>query len=179
MKALLVIDMQHEMQLRLDRNQPHINGDAPAKIAALTKHFRDADHSVIHVRHSDADPASPFHPDAATWQPMTCAEARAEEVVVYKTTSSPFASTTLERQLRDRRIDHLYVVGAVAGFCITSTVRAASDLGFAVSVVRDAVLGFDLPSASLSADEIFRVSLGLLAADFATLMTSEAVMASL
>ncbi len=48
--------------------------------------------------------------------------------------------------MRERGITHLVVVGAVAGFCVNSTVRAASDLGFAVTVVTDAVIGFDLPS---------------------------------
>ncbi len=41
-----------------------------------------------------------------------------------------------------------------------------------MSVVRDAVLGFDLPSANLAATTIFDVTMGLLEADFATLIDS-------
>lgn len=44
---------------------------------------------------------------------------------------------------------------------------------------RDACLGFDLPGMGLSAEEIARVSFGLLGADFATLTTTPEVIASL
>lgn len=74
---------------------------------------------------------------------------------------------------------HLYVVGAVAGFCVNSTVRSASDLGYRISVIGDAVIGFDLPSAGLDAQTIFDVTMGLLAADFAEVTDSAAVLANL
>ena len=106
---------------------------------------------------------------------MACARDLPGESVFVKSSSSAFASTGLETHLRERGITHLVVVGAVAGFCVNSTVRAASDLGFAVTVVTDAVIGFDLPSAGLDAQVIFDVTMGLLAADFATLCDSESV----
>lgn len=98
---------------------------------------------------------------------MPCAQGTAGEIVVVKKSSSAFATTNLENHLRVADVSHLYVVGAVAGFCVNSTVRSASDLGFKVSVVRDAVIGFDLPSANLDAQTIFDVTMGLLEADFA------------
>ena len=57
---------------------------------------------------------------------MACARERPGETVLVKTTSSAFPSTSLETHLRERGIARLFVVGAVAGFCVNSTVRSAS-----------------------------------------------------
>ncbi|WP_201780565.1 isochorismatase family protein [Sphingomonas sp. Leaf257] len=134
---------------------------------------------MIHIRHAAADPASPLHPDAPGYPPMACAVERPGEAVFVKRSSSAFATSELEAHLRSQGIMHIHVVGAVAGFCVNSTVRAAADLGFGVTVVRDGVIGFDLPSAGLEAGVIFDVTMGLLAADFAEVVGSEAVLARL
>lgn len=175
--ALLIIDMQVDMQLRIDAGYDHIHGDAGAVIERLAEQARRAGVPVIHVRHSEADPDSPFHPSAPGFPPLPCDREQAGEAVFIKTSSSAFATTGLEAHLRHKGIERLIVTGAVAGFCVTSTVRAASDLGFQVTVVREAVLGFGLPHAGLSARQIFDVSLGLLAADFAQVVDAEAALA--
>lgn len=53
-----------------------------------------------------------------------------------------------------------------------------ADLGFRMTVVRDAVLGFDLPSARLSARAVSDVTLALLAADFAEIVDAASVLSS-
>jgi nicotinamidase-related amidase len=173
--ALIIIDMQMLMQERIDSGRDHVNPDAPGHIADLAAAFRSAGKSVVHVRHRDDDVASPLHPNAPGFQPMPCAHGLEDEPVFLKTSSSAFATTALEAYLRKEGITHLVVTGAVAGFCVNSTVRAGSDLGFKMTVVRDAVLGFDLPSANLSAREIFDVTFGLLEADFAEIVESRTV----
>lgn len=170
--ALVIIDMQMMMQDRIAAGREHVNPGAPGKIAALASAFRREGRPVIHIRHRDDAPSSPLHPDAPGYQPMPCAQALDNEPVFVKTTSSGFASTDLESYLRQEGITDLVVTGAVAGFCVNSTVRSGADLGFAMSVVRDAVLGFDLPSANLSAQVIFDVTMALLDADFATVVES-------
>lgn len=167
MKALIIIDMQMEMQRRIESGADHVNSAAPLRIAALSDAFRRRGWPVVHVRHRDADPASPFHTDAAGHAPMPCDAAREGEPVFLKTTSSGFASTDLAPYLRGNGISDLVVTGAVAGFCVNSTVRAGADLGFRMTVARDAVLGFGLRSAGLSARTIFDVTMAHLEADFA------------
>ena len=81
----------------------------------------------------------------------------------------------LADHLRAEQLSRLFVTGAVAGFCVNSTVRSGADLGFRMHVVRDAVLGFDLPSKGLDATTIFDVTMGLLEADFADVVESEAL----
>ncbi|PYE90157.1 isochorismatase family protein [Phyllobacterium leguminum] len=177
MKALLIIDMQMEMQRRIEGGRDHVNPDAPAKIAELSDAFRQKGLPVIHIRHRDEDPASPFHFDAAGYSPMRCAEALDDEPVFFKRTSSGFASTDLAAHLHDKGIVDLVVTGAVAGFCVNSTVRAGADLGFNMMAVRDAVIGFDLPSAGLSARTIFDVTMAHLEAGFAKVVNASPVLA--
>lgn len=175
-KALVIIDMQMEMQFRIDGGRDCVNPDAPARIAALSDAFRKNGRPVIHIRHSADDPSSPFHADAAGYPAMPCAEAIAGEPVFLKRTSSGFASTDLEVYLRGKGITDLLVTGGVAGYCVNSTVRAGSDLGFNMTVVRDAVIAFDLPDAGLSARTIFDVTMAHLESDFAAIVDSAAVL---
>ena len=167
MKALIIIDMQMEIQHRINAGRDCVNPDAPERIAAIIAAFRKNAMPVLHVRHRDAAPDSPFHFDAAGYPAMPFCNARGDEPVFVKHTSSAFASTRLETQLRAAGISDLIVTGAVAGFCVASTVRAGADLGFRMTVASDAVIGFDLPAAGLSARAIFDASMALLAADFA------------
>jgi len=175
--ALVIIDMQMVMQQRIDDGREHVNPGAADAIAALVAAFRAAGDAVIHVRHREDDPASPLHPDASGYPAMPCAREIAGEPVFVKTSSSAFATTGLADHLRARGITRVFVAGAVAGFCVNSTVRAGSDLGFDMTVVRDAVIGFDLPAAHLDARTIFDVTMVLLEADFATLADSRSVIA--
>jgi nicotinamidase-related amidase len=178
-RTLVIIDMQMVMQDRIDGGRPHVNPDAPDRVAALIAAVRAGGGRVIHVRHADNDPASPLHPGAAGHAAMPCARERDGEAVFVKRSSSAFATTDLAAHLHAAGIAHIHVAGAVAGFCVNSTVRAAADLGFGVSVIADAVLGFDLPDAKLDARTIFDVTMALLAADFATLTDTATVIGAL
>lgn len=168
MKALLIIDMQMEMQHRIEAGRDCVNPDAPSRIAALIAAFRRNELPIIHIRHRATESGWPFHPDAPGFQPMECAVSVEGEAVFFKQTSSAFASTELADYLQQHGITDLFVTGAVAGFCVNSTVRAGSDLGFNMTIVRDAVIGFDLPG--LSARTIFDVTLAHLESDFATVV---------
>lgn len=178
MAALVIIDMQQDMQDRIDAGLDHVNPEAPARIAALAALFRRKGLPVLHVRHAERDPASPFHPAAPGYRAMDGTDALANEPVFIKTTSSAFASTDLADYLRDNGIRNLVVTGAVAGFCVNSTVRAGADLGFNMIVVRDAVLGFDMPDAGLSARTIFDMTMAHLEADFARVVETAALLST-
>ena len=175
--ALMIIDMQMDMQERINGGRDHVNPEAADNIAALAAAYREAGKPIIHVRHREDDAESPFHPDAPGYQPMACARELSNEPVFVKTSSSGFATTDLAGYLRKADISRLVVTGAVAGFCVNSTVRAGSDLGFEMTVVRDAVLGFDLPWANLSARTVFDVTIGLLEADFAEVVDTATAIA--
>ena len=61
--------------------------------------------------------------------------------------SSGFANTDLDLQLKKHGIHRLIVIGLLANTCVEATVRYAAELGYEVTVVKDAI-------ASLSDDEM-------------------------
>jgi len=79
-----------------------------------------------------------------------------------------FANTDLDLQLKNHGIHQLIVIGLIAHTCIEATVRFAAELGYEVTVVKDATadysnemmhaaLDINLPnyaSAIVNADEI-------------------------
>jgi ureidoacrylate peracid hydrolase len=61
--------------------------------------------------------------------------------------SSGFANTDLDLQLKKHGVHQLIVIGLIAHTCIEATVRYAAELGYEVTVVKDA-------TADYSADEM-------------------------
>lgn len=101
-----------------------------------------------------------FHPDF---------EPRPGDVVAQEHwLSSGFANTDLDLQLKKHGVRKVIVIGMRANTCIESTVRYAAELGYEVTLVRDAIgsfnqaemdasLQFNMPayaSAVVSADEM-------------------------
>lgn len=60
------------------------------------------------------------------------------EIVFTKTTASGFASTTLNRTLSDLGVTKLAICGVSTNYCVESTLRDGSDLGYEVALVEDA-----------------------------------------
>src|SRR5262249_7243095 len=56
--------------------------------------------------------------------------------------SSGFANTDLDLQLKKHGIHKLIVIGLIAHTCIEATVRYAAELGYEVTVVKDATADY-------------------------------------
>jgi ureidoacrylate peracid hydrolase len=56
--------------------------------------------------------------------------------------SSGFANTDLDLQLKRHGIQQLIVIGLIAHTCVEATVRFAAELGYAVTVVKDATTSY-------------------------------------
>lgn len=67
--------------------------------------------------------------------------------------SSGFANTDLDLQLKKHGIHQLIVIGLIAHTCIEATVRYAAELGYEVTVVRDATADYS--------DEMMRAALAI------------------
>ncbi|RYI34302.1 MAG: isochorismatase family protein [Acetobacteraceae bacterium] len=179
-RAVLIIDMQEGVADRIRAGRPTATPDAPDRMAALLAQARAQGLPMIHVHHDDPHPDSPFRRGEPGAAPMPCAAPQSGETVLWKHGSSAFHGTGLDTHLKAQGITELVVAGAVAAFCVTSTVRQASDLGYKVLLPQDALLGFDLPAhdgGMIDAGTVFRVTLSLLGADFATLTTVDALAA--
>lgn len=68
---------------------------------------------------------------------------QAKDIVVKEHwSSSGFANTDLDFLLKQRNISHVILIGLIANTCIESTGRFASELGYHVTLVRDATAAF-------------------------------------
>jgi len=68
---------------------------------------------------------------------------QADDIVVQEHwAQSGFANTDLDFQLKQHGISHVIVVGLLANTCIESTGRFAMELGYHVTLVRDATAAF-------------------------------------
>lgn len=75
-----------------------------------------------------------FHPDF---------EPRPEDIVAQEHwLSSGFANTDLDLQLKKRGIRKVIVIGMRANTCIDSTIRFAAELGYEVTLIKDAIGSF-------------------------------------
>jgi nicotinamidase-related amidase len=65
-------------------------------------------------------------------------EPRQGELVINKTSSSPFTTTGIDLSLRQLEIDTVVCTGVVTDACVATTARDASDHGYKVVMVDDA-----------------------------------------
>lgn len=97
------------------------------------------------------------------------------EHVVDKHVTDAFAGSGLERYLRLRSVADLVFVGVATNYSVEATVRSASCLGFAATVLSDACFTFekaDLSGALCSADQIHWASLSNLSGEYASVRTT-------
>jgi len=129
--VLLIIDAQREYldgRLRLDGIEPSL-----AAGGALLARARAAGTPVVHVLHRGGGPL--FNPEGIYFQPVAPLIPQAGEVVIEKGMANSFAGTGLQAELEKTGRRKLIVIGYMTHNCISSTVRAALDLGYQATVV--------------------------------------------
>ncbi|WP_308461182.1 isochorismatase family cysteine hydrolase [Streptomyces sp. Ru62] len=91
---------------------------------------------AVRTKHTFADGTwgGEFHPDL---QP-----ADTDVVIKEHWAQSGFANTDLDFQLKQHGITHVVLIGLLANTCIESTGRFAMELGYHVTLVRDATAAF-------------------------------------
>ena len=177
-KALIVIDIQNDyfiggaMQL--------IGSEAAAKNASrVLRNFREAGLPVIHVQHIALSPNATFflpgtqgaeiHPDVA---PID------GEVVVTKHFPNSFRETSLAETLAALNTNELTVVGMMTHMCVDTTVRAANDAGFKVTLVGDACATLDLEfeGRTVAAADVQAAYLAAIDGSFANVISTTALL---
>ncbi|MFE7846567.1 cysteine hydrolase family protein [Microbacterium sp. NPDC057407] len=119
--------------------------DAADRAAELLAQWRASGLPVIHVRHESREPgASMLVPGTPGGEIDPRVAPRDGETVVTKTFPNSFRATPLEDVLREAEASALVIVGMMSSMCVDATVRAASDLGFDVTVAADACAAPDL-----------------------------------
>jgi nicotinamidase-related amidase len=177
--ALLLVDVQQGLDD--PRWGARNNPNAEQRIADLLAAWRATGRPVIHVQHLSLRPHSPLREDSPGHAFKVEALPMGDEPVFRKHVNSAFIGTELETHLRANGIEALVVVGITTDHCVSSTARMAGNLGFAVTVVEDATATFERDGpdgAHYSADLIHRVTLASLHGEFATVRSSQDILAA-
>lgn len=128
------------------------------KIVDLCQRFVDEKKVVIfpvdlHVKDD------PYHPETQLFPPHNIEGTRGRELYgslndfykehtehIYwmdKRRYSSFSGTNLDQYLRERDVTHLHIVGVCTDICVLHTAVDAYNLGYAITIHKDAVASFD------------------------------------
>ena len=174
--ALVLIDCQREY---VDGALPP-NGVGPALAEAgkLLAAARAAGAPVVHVVHRGRPGGGAFDPEGPYFAEADEVAAVAGESCIEKALPNAFAGTDLHQTLEGLERKQLVFAGFQTHMCISSTVRAALDLGYASTVVGTACATRDLPDGGggvVSAAELHRAELVALSDRFALVVENSSV----
>ncbi|MFH1806947.1 MAG: cysteine hydrolase family protein [Pseudomonadota bacterium] len=176
--ALIVIDAQEEYRtggLPLSGLEAALE-----KVALLQAHWRKQGGTLIHIRHHSPE-GSLFDPTSPMADIMPEAAPIGDEPVLTKQVPNAFGGTDLKARLDQLGLHHVVLAGFMTHICVSTTARAASEMGLAVTVVGDAVTTRDLPATdggpALAAADLHRAELAMLADGFAKVTDTATILA--
>jgi nicotinamidase-related amidase len=137
--ALLIIDVQVGL---VELIPAEIRASVLPKIESLLSRARASGTPVIYIQH-DGSKGHPLEAYAKGWEIHPSIKPVGSESVVRKRESDSFFETTLEEELKRRGIEHLVIAGGMTEYCVDTTCRRATSLGYDVTLARDAHLTRD------------------------------------
>jgi nicotinamidase-related amidase len=180
--ALVLVDVQKAfLEWEADglrRNNPQ----AVDNIARLLAAFRRAGLPVFHIRHASREAGSALAADKPGYEPIDAARERDGEPVIVKHVNSGFIGTDLEDRLRAAGIETVVICGITTNHCVETTTRMAGNLGFDARLVADACYTFDrtgFDGRTERAEDIHAMTLSNLNGEFATIETTDSLLAAL
>jgi nicotinamidase-related amidase len=178
--ALIVIDVQQGFDHpKLGRRN---NPDAESNVARLIAAWRESERQIYHIQHLSTDEGSPFQPGLPGVEHKEIAKPLWHEPVVTKRVNSAFIGTDLEARIRQRMIKTVVICGLTTNHCVGSTTRMAGNLGFETHLAGDACAAFDRvgpDGVTYPAEQLHAVSLANLHGEFATVQTTDDILAAL
>lgn len=173
--VLVIIDAQNEY---LD-GKLALPGVTPAldALGRLLAKARASGAAIVHVQHKGR-PGGLFDVEARGGAIIETVKPAAGEAIVQKGLPNAFAGTELDATLKKLGRKELVIAGFMTHMCVSSTARAALDLGYRAVVAADASATRDLPDplgGVIAADALHRAALAALADRFAIVATVDAI----
>jgi nicotinamidase-related amidase len=165
--CLVLIDLQNEY-LAGPIALPDANA-AIASAAGLLARARSSGAKIFHVAHRGR-PGGLFDRTAERGAIVAALAPVADEPVIEKELPNAFAGTDLQARLAATGRKNVVLAGFMTHMCISSTARAALDLGFRITIDADSCASRDLPDGrggTILAATIHEVALAELSDRFA------------
>jgi len=178
--ALILIDVQKGFDEPVwgERNNPQ----AEKNMAKLLGIWRKTKRPIYHVKNDSTEPNSPLRPEKPGNAIKDIVAPLPKEPIIIKTVNSALIGTDLEKQLRNKKIKTVVLVGLTTDHCVSTTARMAANLGFNVFVVSDATATFDrhgFTGSHYGADDIHETALVSLENEFAAIIDTTSLLAAL
>lgn len=147
--ALLVIDAQVNM---FGPEWPvHDASGIGEKLKALIDKAHAAEVPVIYIQNNGGE-GDPDLPGTPGWEIYPLLKPQAGDSVVEKTTPDSFHETGLKAALEEHGVKNLVIAGMQTDWCVQTTTRRAAELGYHLTLVKDAHSTLD--SSTQTAPEI-------------------------
>lgn len=173
--AVVFIDYQNE----------YVNGAMPlgqlgskaiANAGLLLNKARKEDIPIFHVAHHGEDNGNVFDPLSSNVVIVDDLKPMNGEKTITKKHPNAFYNTDLEALISATQKQQIIFAGFMSHMCVSSSVRAAFDLGFQNFVCHDACATRDLPNAkgeTISADIMHDTAMAALQDRFAALVSTD------
>ncbi len=176
--ALVLVDIQQGLDDPWYgvRNNPHAEENA----GRLLAHWRQQGFPIVHIQHRTTNPDSPLWPGKPGTAPKPEVTPRADEPVMTKSVNSGFIGTDLEQWLHDIGATQVVICGLTTNHCVETTTRMSGNLGFDTFLAHDACAAHNLlgpDGTDYSADQVHAMSIANIASEFATVLTTDEVIA--
>ena len=139
----------------------------------LLEKYRQNNGTIVHVVHKTPEGAPVFTPGTELAEEFAELEPKQGEKVIEKQHPSSFAHTDLDAYLKKEGKKQVVLTGYMAHVCVSTTARAAAELGYDVVIVEDAVGDRDIPGAK--AEEVVSMVMNELGDAFGTVLKSSSI----
>lgn len=133
--ALLVIDIQNQYLPMVPERDKEVG---LYMINSYIDLFRMNNCPIIRIYHTDSQWGP--HPDSVSFQFPETIRIKSEDAKVIKNYGNGFKKTELEKILRAKQCNTLFLCGLSSVGCVLATYMGAKDLDFDVFMIKDAIM---------------------------------------
>jgi len=177
-QCLLLVDIQNDY---FKSGKMELIGMEEAALNAkrLLQKFRENNKPVVHIKHIATRPGATFFlPRTEGSEINEIVSPLENENVIEKHFPNSFRETSLLQVLKEKEIDELIICGAMSHMCIDTTTRAAFDLGFKCTVIKDACAtrNLTIDNETVEANKVHNAFMAALKGTFAEVKNTGAVL---
>ncbi|MDZ4186241.1 MAG: isochorismatase family protein [Desulfuromonadales bacterium] len=175
---LIILDVQDAIDQPVWNDKSH--PDYLAVIQRLLQFWRSNGWPVLHVKHDEKRPTSSYYLHAP-WNGIKQEVAPIEgEAIIIKNENCAFIGTQLDATLKGMNANRIVLTGVVIHNSMDATIRAGKALGYSIILPSDATTAVPvtgLGGTRWDASTVYELTLAILGAEYAEVMSSEDVIA--